>query len=87
MERNLKNNKNEFYWYIDQKRKAKENVPLLINEKGELAATDMEKAEVLNSFFPLVFTGHQPSHLSHVPEPLGRGWGNQIPPTVSKEQV
>lgn len=30
-----------------QKRRAKERVPSLINEKGELVSTDMQKAEVL----------------------------------------
>lgn len=34
----------------------KESVPLLINEKRELASTDMEKDEVLNKFFASVFT-------------------------------
>lgn len=77
MERNLKNNKNEFYWYIDQKRKAKENVPLLINEKGELAATDMEKAEVLNHVFALIVTGKYSSCMIHVAEVNGRDWENE----------
>lgn len=40
-----------------QKKKAKESAPALISEKGELVATDMEKVEVLNEFFVLVFTG------------------------------
>lgn len=47
----------------------------------------MEKVEVHSSLFPLVFTGCQASHLSQVPEPLGRGRRSQIPPTLSKEQV
>jgi len=34
----------------------KGSVPLLINEKRELASTDMEKDEVLNKFFASVFT-------------------------------
>lgn len=32
--------------YIGQKRKAKESVVHLLNEKGELATMDIEKAEV-----------------------------------------
>jgi len=44
----VKNNRKWFYRYTDLKSKAKGNVPILINEKGELASTDMEKAEVLN---------------------------------------
>lgn len=37
--------------YTGQKRKAKESVLPLIY-KGELVTTDMEKAEVINEFFP-----------------------------------
>ena len=44
----VKNNKRTFHRYIDQKRWAKESVPPLKNEKGELTTTDMEKAEVLS---------------------------------------
>ena len=54
------------YRYIGQKRQAKMGVPSLVNLKGELASTDEEKAEVLNEFFALVFTGGQDSILSHV---------------------
>jgi len=61
--------------YTGQKRQAKESVSPLLNEKGELAATDMEKDEVLNEFFASVFTGSQYSHIPkpHIPEcePLG----------------
>lgn len=50
----VKNNKKGFYRYIGQKRQVKENVPPLINEKGELTATHMEKADVLTEFFASV---------------------------------
>lgn len=40
-------NKKEFFRYIDDKRQSKESVPLLINDKGKLAFSDVEKAEVL----------------------------------------
>ena len=46
-------------------------VPPLINEKGELATADMQKAEVLSDFFASVSTGSQDSHISHIPEPAG----------------
>ena len=39
-----------------RKRKGKESVPLLMDEKGELETTDMEKPEVLNNIFISVFT-------------------------------
>jgi len=50
--KDIKNTKKGFYRYNGQKRKAKKSTPL-VNEKGELAMTDMEKAEVLNEFLPL----------------------------------
>ena len=62
----VKNNKKIIYKYIAQKRQAQESVLPLVNEKGELAMTDMEKAEVLNEFFALVFTGSQDSCISQV---------------------
>ena len=76
--RGVKNNKG-FCMYIDQKRQAKESIPLLINEKGGLTTKDStEKTEVLNEFFASVFTGSQDSHISHVLEPLGNNWGSQF---------
>ena len=92
MARDVKNNKKTFYRYIGQKRQAKTGVPSLVNLKGELASTDEEKAEVLNEFFALVFTGGQDSSLSHVPAPCtpkppGGDQGCKCPPTVRAEQV
>ena len=56
-------------------RQALESILPLINEKGELATTDMEKAEVLNEFFASVFTGSQDSHIPepHIPAPEHAG--------------
>lgn len=48
---------------------------------------DLEKAEVHNEFFASVFIGSQASYSSQVPEPPRGGWGNEVPFTVSKEQV
>ena len=45
LEKDAKNNKKGFYRYIAQKRKAKKNLPPLINEKRELITVDTEKAE------------------------------------------
>lgn len=58
-----------------------EGVPSLIKEGGEIAITDMEKAEVLNKLLSQAF------HISHVAESLGRGQESKISPTVSKEEV
>lgn len=73
LSKDVKNNKNGFFWYPGQKRQAKESVLPLINEKGELASTYTEKTEVFNEFFASVFTGSQASNISHVPEPLDGG--------------
>ena len=42
------------------------SVSPLINEKGELATTDIEKAEILSEFFALVFTDNQGSRIHHI---------------------
>ena len=59
--RDVINYEKGFFIYIGQKRQAKESVPPLINEKGELTSSDMEKAEVFNKFFALVFMVSQAS--------------------------
>jgi len=64
--KDIKNNKKGFYRYIWQKRQAKDGVPPLINEKGELAIAYMGKAEVLTELFASVFTGSQNSCISHI---------------------
>lgn len=43
---------------INNIKKAKYNVPLLLNEEQTLVTEDIEKSEVLNTFFVLVFTDH-----------------------------
>ncbi|KFQ01311.1 hypothetical protein N330_00721, partial [Leptosomus discolor] len=55
--RDAKNNKKSFYRHVNQKTKVKESVPLLMSKSGKLVTKDKEKAEVLNAFFALVFTG------------------------------
>lgn len=62
--RDSKNNKKGFSRYIDCKRKTKESIVPLTNEDGRLVETDVEKPEVLNNNFALVFTGSQSSHTS-----------------------
>lgn len=73
--------------YIRKKRQAKESAVTLINEKGKLASSDMEKAEVLIEFFALVFMSSQASHASHVPDLLSGDQGSKIPPSVRAEQI
>ena len=82
-----RNNRKGFYRYTAQKRKAKESVPVVTDEKGELIMTDMEKAEGLNNIVASVFPASQASQVFHFPEPMDGGWGCKVPPTLSEEQV
>jgi len=62
--------------------------PPLINDDGELASSDMEKAEVLNKCFASVFTGGQaPPHVCQDPEALCVDERSRPHPTVTAEQV
>jgi len=54
--RDVKDNKKGFFNYISSKRKARDNVGLLMNEVGVLVTEDTEKAELLNAAFASVFT-------------------------------
>ena len=85
--RDVKDNKKGLYRYIDRKRHAKESVPPLMKGNGELASSDIEKAEVLSECFAAVFTGCQASHVCQDLEPLGEGVGSGFCPTVMVEQV
>ena len=60
----------------------------MINEDGELASPDREKAEVLSKCFASVFTGGQaPTHVCQDSEALGAGERSGFCPTVTVEQV
>lgn len=56
MVKNVKGDKKGHSKYIDDKRKTRENVILLLKEVGYLLTQDMEKAEVLRASFTPVFT-------------------------------
>ena len=75
--RDVKNSKKGFFRCTGQKRKAKESVLPLINEKEALSSSYMEKAEVLNKFFASVFTTSQSSQASHILELLSKTQGEQ----------
>ena len=64
--RYVKNNQQGFFRCIGQKSQAEDGVSPLINEKGELASSDLEKAEILTEFFALIFMASQASHASRV---------------------
>ena len=67
-----------FYSYGGQKRQAKESVPPLVNVKGELASTNMEKAEVHSEFFVSLHRQSSFPRLSH-PSTSRRGLGERNP--------
>lgn len=84
----MKNNKKNFFRYRRQKSQAKESVrPTPVSEKGELACSDVEKAEVLNEFFASIFTASQASHTSRVPELLDGGAKSLIVLEQSKSET
>ncbi|GAB0185981.1 mitochondrial enolase superfamily member 1 [Grus japonensis] len=85
--RDVKGNKKSFYGYVSDKRKTRENVGLLWKEMRDLVTWDMEKAEVLNDLFALVFPGKGSSHTAQVTEGKGRDWENEEPPTVGEDQI
>ncbi|KAK4821765.1 hypothetical protein QYF61_000826 [Mycteria americana] len=58
-----------------------------MGKMGDLATTNMEKAEVLNNFFALVFTGKHSSHAAHLTESKGRDWENEVLPAIGEDQV
>jgi len=67
--RDARNNRKRSYRYIAQESKAKESVPPLRDEKGELVMTDMEKPEGLNNIFASVFPASQASQVFHSLKP------------------
>jgi len=58
----------------------------LWKEAGDLATQYVEKAEVLNDFFPSVFNSKCSSHTAQVAEGKGRDWESEEPPTVGEDQ-
>ncbi|KFV19046.1 hypothetical protein N340_08358, partial [Tauraco erythrolophus] len=85
--RDIKGNKKSFYRYVSDKRRIRENVGPLQKETGDLITQDMQKAEVLNDFFPSVFSDKCSSRTAQVTEGKGRDWENEEPPTVGEDQV
>ncbi|KFV01564.1 hypothetical protein N340_02894, partial [Tauraco erythrolophus] len=85
--RDIKGNKKNFYRYVSDKNRPREDAGPLWKETGDLATWDMEKAEVLNDFFASAFTDKSSSCTAQVTEGKGRDCGNEEPPTVGEDQV
>ena len=63
---NLRNNPKRFWSYVKSKTKVKSSIPTLISPDQNEAATDKEKATLLNSFFCSVFTREDLKNLPHI---------------------
>ncbi|PKU33655.1 hypothetical protein llap_16036 [Limosa lapponica baueri] len=81
----IKDNKKNFYRYVRDKGKTREDVGPLQKETGDLVTQDMEKAELLNDFFASFFTA--PNHTAQVTEGKTRGYENEELPTEREDQV
>ena len=51
----VKDNNKYFYKYTNSKRRARENLPPLLDAEGNLVTKDQDKSEILNAFFDSVF--------------------------------
>lgn len=79
--RDVENNKKSLGTWDNKGRQKKLQPPTsLVSEMGDLVTTGMEKAEVLNIFFSLVFTGKCSSCATQLTASEGRGWENKVPP-------
>ena len=85
--RDMKSNRKSFYRYISSKKKARINVGLLLNVARNLVSKGMQKAEILNVFFTLVFTYLNCLNVSQAPVSCGKVWNKDDLSPVKEDQV
>ena len=85
--RDVKDSKKGFCKFIGDKRQTRENVGPLLNELGDLVIQDVEKVEVVNASFALVFTSKTKLQESQAPEIRGRVWSKDGISLVKEDQV
>ncbi|GAB0199179.1 mitochondrial enolase superfamily member 1 [Grus japonensis] len=69
-------NKKGFFKYVDNKRRTRENIGLLLNKNGHLTNRDIDKAETFNAFFASVFNTDDGLWDPSCPELEDRDCGN-----------
>ncbi|XP_062489131.1 uncharacterized protein LOC134171174 [Pezoporus occidentalis] len=85
--RDVKDNRKGFYRYVANKRQTRDNVGPLRN-LSEVATLDVEKAEVHNDSFALVFTDKFSDHTTQVLQGRRRDCENEdLAPTVGEDLV
>ena len=83
----VKDNKKCFYQYINNNKRAKESLHLLLDVERNIANKDEENAEVLNAFFTSVFNGHTGYSQGSQPPVLEDGDGVQNKPPIIQEEA
>ncbi|KAK4827397.1 hypothetical protein QYF61_017802 [Mycteria americana] len=77
LDKDVKNNNKEFFRYVSSKQKHRADIGPLLNKAGKLVTNNVDKAELLNTFFASVFnavagpqiTGSSSYNKTHVDPP------------------
>jgi len=83
----VRDNKKHFSKYVNNKKRAKENLHPLLNARGNIANMDEEKAEVLNACFTSVFNSQAGYYQGRQPPVLEDVEGEQDKPPIIQEEA